>query len=313
MSNLEVYIANLLMNGEKFSINENGIIRDITVISCTGFKFTFKQLNPRIKHSQIINTFQITTLVTIQKITHQNLDQALNIIDDICLMLSLITGNDVIRASYTFEKEGNMTPHIGARINPKYQIINLDGKSIHIFIDMCFAKFRSLKLSWQLNTIIGYLCEANRTFQAIETKLILHYVVIENLKHTFALENGYIENKGKFSHPDFPPLITKPVKCDKYQKKGNKYVYELGSSQMTREMVKAIGIAEFRVNHLLTKRNKMIHEGVLLPIGDPNYVNQAIYDYYEVNDFIREYLLKLLNYQDFFYLNTDRFVPTGKV
>ena len=67
------------------------------------------------------------------------------------------------------------------------------------------------------------------------------------------------------------------------------------------------------VKDSLVKRNKMIHEGILLPFGDINYSKQAMEDLRDVSDLLRQYLLTLLNYQGSYYLSRDRQGPSGLI
>ena len=67
------------------------------------------------------------------------------------------------------------------------------------------------------------------------------------------------------------------------------------------------------VQIILGKRNKLIHQGILLPLGDANYIEQAIEDRKNVSDLLRKYMLTLLNYQGSYYLSRDRIGPSGLI
>jgi len=309
MKKLQVYIANLLTNDRQpiiFSLN------------LQGFFLHFIQKNTELKIRDHLNQFIITTEIIIEHLKEGDLDKALDLIDNVCLLLSFLTGSDVVRASYSFNNKSIMTPHVGARIKPEYRVIYLDKNSIKHFITTCFENFQNLKIRRQLHIVIGYLCEANGTFQAIETKLILHYVILENLKYTYAIDNQYLSYGSFFTHKNYPHLDTPPTNIEDYlplNKNRKKYVHKIygkvNSTDMTLKMFDEIGIKKELIQLILTKRHKIIHEGIILPLSDEDYDGQAIRDLYEVNDLLRRYLLIILGYKGSYRLNGDRIGMSG--
>ena len=200
MENLEVFLINLFMLGENFSNHNNQRIRDTTVIECEGFKFEFKQLNIHLKQSEFINQSLITTKITIENIGSDQIELLLNIIDDFCSLLSFAQQSPVRRCGYKLGSEEHWTNCSAHILNPFAPIIENAGKEIRNFIEQTYPTFKKLKSIRQLTVVFGYLCEANRSTLALEITLISHYVAIENLKNTFALEQGYKYKDGKYSH-----------------------------------------------------------------------------------------------------------------
>lgn len=80
-------------------------------------------------------------------------------------------------------------------------------------------------------------------------------------------------------------------------------------------MFQEIGLSkeDSQIKATLDKRNKMIHEGILLPLGDPNYSKQAVEDLQNVSDLLRLYLLNILNYKGAYYLSGDRIGCSGLI
>ena len=190
MENLEVFLINLFMLGENFSNHNNQRIRDTTVIECEGFKFEFKQLNIHLKQSEFINQSLITTKITIENISSDQVEHVLEVIDDLCWLLSFAQQSPVRRYSHKIGSAEYGTNCSGAVVNPLRTIIEDSGKEIRNFIEQTYPTFKKLKSIRQLTVVFGYLCEANRSTLALEITLISHYVAIENLKNTFALEQG---------------------------------------------------------------------------------------------------------------------------
>ncbi|MGY5391643.1 hypothetical protein [Acinetobacter sp. NigerLNRRAM0016] len=292
MENLEVFLINLFMLGENFSNHNNQRIRDTTVIECEGFKFEFKQLNIHLKQSEFINQSLITTKITIENISSDQVEHVLEVIDDLCWLLSFAQQSPVRRYSHKIGSAEYGTNCSGAVVNPLRTIIEDSGKEIRNFIEQTYPTFKKLKSIRQLTVVFGYLCEANRSTLALEITLISHYVAIENLKNTFALEQGYKYKDGKYSHNLYG-------KCS--------------STEMTKRMFEAVQFNREEIAPFLKKRNKMIHEGILLPFGDENYMEQAIEDRRDVSDLLRKYLLTLLNYKGAYYLSQDRLGASGYI
>jgi hypothetical protein len=323
MEKLEVFLINLFMWGENFSTYDTTHrVRDSTTIHCEGFKLEFKQLNIKLKQNDFVNQNIITTKITIENISSDQVEQILGIIDDLCWLLSFVQQSPICRHGYKINSNESRTSCLGVIVNPFNNIIENNGKEIRNFIEQVYPTFKKLKSTRQLTVVFGYLCEANRSSLALEISLISHYVAIENLKHTFALNNQYKYSGKYYSHKDYPPLEIPPIDIDNYwgpTKKRKTYIHkqygQVTSTEMTKRMFDSVGIDKNNkiVKDSLNKRNKMIHEGILLPFNDMNYSKQAIDDLRDVSDLLRQYLLTLLNYQGAYYLSQDRIGPSGLI
>lgn len=317
MEILEVFLINLFMLGENASNHNNQRIRDTTIIECEGFKFTFKQLNIHLKQSDFINQSLITTKITIENIRSDQVEQLLNIIDDFCSLLSFAQQSPVLLYSHKIGSLEYSTNCSGIVVNPLRSIIENAGKEIRNFIEQAYPTFKKLKSTRQLIVVFGYLCEANRSSLAQEISLISHYVAIENLKQTFALDNQYEYTGQYFSHKQFPPLDIAPLDLENYwppKGKIKKYIHKtygkISSTEMTFRMFEAMHFKRDEIKLFLTKRHKIIHEGLLLPFADPNYAQTALENFYDVSDLLRQYLLTLLKYKNQYYRSRDRLGPS---
>ena len=138
---------------------------------------------------------------------------------------------------------------------------------------------------------------------------------MEHLKRTYAEIIGYLKTNTQFKHPQYPDLKTQPHDIENYEPlkdEGNSFYRhkkfgKCGSTEMIKRTFEDVGIPRTKTKSIIDKRNTMIHEGLLLPFGDPEYTNQAFIDFQEVNDLFREYLLSILNHQGEYYLSNDRF------
>ncbi|QXW25712.1 hypothetical protein KXJ74_15795 [Acinetobacter johnsonii] len=320
MEKLEVFLINLFMLGENFSTYNNQRVRDTTTIQCECFKFEFKQLNIKQKQKDFVNQSIITTKITIENISSDQIEQILGIIDDFCWLLSFIQQSPVCRHGYKINSNESWTSCLGVIANPLNNIIESYGKEIRNFIEQVYPTFKKIKSARQLTVIFGYLCEANRASLALEISLISHYVAIENLKNTFALDNNYEYLGQNFTHKNFPHLDSAPLDIENYwppKGKRKKYIHktygQISSTEMTLRMFEANNFQRAEIMPFLNKRHTIIHEGILLPFGDINYSKQAIEDLRDVSDLLRQYLLTLINYQGSYYLSRDRIGPSGLI
>ena len=317
MQNLEIHLINLFMIGEIFSKTpNNGVIKDTTEIKCDNFIFEFKQLDIQLKQSECVNKTILTTVVTIHDITKDQIPLILDIIDDICWLLSLAQQSSVIRHSYKINNlEIESKNCTGFIINSPAYIIENRGKSIRNFIEQVYPTYKELKNSRELEVVFGYLIEINKPNLAMETKLIISYVLMEHLKRTYAEIIGYLKTNTQFKHPQYPDLKTQPHDIENYEPlkdEGNSFYRhkkfgKCGSTEMIKRTFEDVGIPHTKTKSIIDKRNTMIHEGLLLPFSDPEYTNQAFIDFQEVNDLFREYLLSILHYKGEYYLSRDRF------
>lgn len=316
MEKLEVSLVNLFMIGETFSTSK---FRDTTIIQCDGFIFEFKQHDINLKQNDCLNKTIITTTITIQNIIDAQVSQVLEIIDDLCWLLSFAQQSPVRRYRYRISAGEYGTSCSGIVINPLRSIIDDCGKIIREFLEQTFPTFKKIKEIRQLTVVFGYLCEANRSSLALEITLISHYIAIENLKNTFALEQGYKYKDGKYSHPLYPPQDYHCKNKEEYcfDEMTAQYIHKLygkcGSTEMTKKMFISAKFKRDEISPFLKKRNKMIHEGILLPFGDENYMGQAIEDRRDVSDLLRKYLLTLLNYKGAYYLSRGQLGASGYI
>lgn len=320
MKSLELSIVNLFMWGGKSSYS--GGPNDTTIIKCDGYTFKFKQYDIHLKHKDFENERKVTTHVEVQYTEETQIPQIFEIIDDICYLLSFAQQSYVRCETFALNSTQSR-PHSDVQtMRAQKNIIDMHGLEICNFIEETYPTFKKLKSSRQLTVVFDYLCEANRANLATEASLILHYVIIENLKHTYAQVNGFNKRNGtKFSHPSYPDLEKEPGDIENYkeitEKKKKLYRHikygECGSNEMIKRAFEDIGISRTITDAIVDKRNTIIHEGLLLPLNDSQYSKQAREDKNEASNLIREYLLTLLNYKGTYWLSHDRIGPSGLI
>ncbi|MFV5509341.1 hypothetical protein [Acinetobacter sp. 197] len=313
MINLEANLINLFMTGDEFSVNDSDHeYKDTTIISCNGYTFKFKQHDINLKPINFCNQTLITTTVSINNVPKEKVEEVLETIDNICWLLSFAQQCPIQRCNYKIKNLKIESINCSASlINPPKYIIENRGKYIKLFIEQVYEKFIKIKDTRLLTTVFGYLCEANKHHLALEPKLILHYVLIENLKYTFAKEQGYKQKSSFFYHPKYPNLNhlcpDKTEYC--FDEKIGLWVHKkygkCGSAEMIKRMFESTSIQRTKINPILKNRNKIIHEGILLAFSDPTYTQTAIEDLHNVSDLLRQYIFTLLGYKGSYFRSRD--------
>lgn len=318
MQTLEIFVVNLFMVGEVFE--QNGLYRNTTIIKCEGYELKFKQKDIKLEQKDFYNKTQVTTIIIVNISDEDEINNILNIVDNICWLLSFAQQSYVSRFGYRVNHKSKYATCDGIVVGSMNNIIEPRGEPIRSFVEQTYSTFKKIKDSRQLSVVFGYLCEANRSSLAFEISLISHYVAIENLKHTFALNNDYNYLKGFFYHNNYPDLELAPDDLENYflpQGKRKKYVHKyfsrVNSSEMTQRMFEHVGIERDNqaVKNTIKNRNKLIHEGILSPFNHTEYFQKARQDLNCTSNLIRLYLLRLLNYKGSYMLNNDRLGTSG--
>ena len=114
--------------------------------------------------------------------------------------------------------------------------------------------------------------------QPLEVKLAQIFIVMENLKGTFATKTGIPFFKGYFQDNAYPnrPLHKQP---------------RIGFEALLTSMFKDVGMKP-SLRRIVRLRNEIIHFGLS---RKPYSSLRKDYDY--CHDVVREYLLRLLNYE----------------
>jgi len=149
-----------------------------------------------------------------------------------------------------------------------------------MFLEQTWSTFHALKASRQLDIVFDYFVLSQLNRQPIELQLLISFVLLENLKSTFAQEQGYPFEDGKF----------------KSRPGGN----ELPFKELLKRMLEAVGMMP-DLSKIIRLRNEIVHSGITqLPAQE----RAEIWRF--TQDVIREYLVRLLNYQGDYFLYRQR-------
>lgn len=291
MADLLAHVANCLIGGEMITDLGNGsFIRDTVTFTCEGRKFIVTQQPEVIKSkspvSQFAGRFSMTTQIKVPNVEQSDVPEVLASIDRICWLLSFACqskvvcyGHDYPAGVHTARKAVVGTTRF---FRPIFEVRN--GATIRDFIDQTYPAYTQLEKSRKLNVAIDYLLQAERDALPTECRLIFAFVLLENLKHTYAESKGIPFVKGFFRKGSSPKDAT------------------ISFKDMLNRMFKAVGMAP-ALDDIVTLRNSIVHSGM------SDLTHHANWQTYEqIQDLVREYLLRLLDFKGSYVLYSN---PNG--
>ena len=152
------------------------------------------------------------------------------------------------------------------------------GGFVHTYLETVWSTYRRQKRPRKLDEVIQMLAIAELPSQLLETQLIQIFVVMENLKYTYARAKKYPFIEGffrKISSPPKPNPKKEPV---------------LGFERLLGETLSDVSMKP-NLNRVIDLRNEIVHSG--LSRKPPRTLIRT----YEIcQDIVREYWLRLLGY-----------------
>jgi hypothetical protein len=149
-----------------------------------------------------------------------------------------------------------------------------DGGIVKSFVEQTFNNYKSLENPRKLNVAIHYMLLIENNDLPTEAKLALSFVLLENLKSSFAHSNDIEYKNNSF------------WKKDNLTKKSSKYSFK----ELLEMMFNEVGMAN-DLSQVKTIRDEIIHSGLTQLHQDC-----AVKLHDDIHDLCREYLLKLLGY-----------------
>jgi len=281
MKNYTAFVANCIISGEKFRNNKRNLIE----LNLNGFNIELLQLGDFYKRSiasENKGKCLHTTNIYIKNLKKADFAKAQETIKYLTELLSFITCSEVFSFGYRYYTE-RYKSCIGS-IQTSWPIINLiNGKETKSFLECVWLTYTALREGRQLNVAIDYFTSSEHPELAIEIRLGITFILLENLKHTFARQKGYPFIGGFFRvmgatstrarTKSFKPLLT--------------------------EMLKTVGMSP-TLDDVIKIRNAIIHSGLTNILFD-----ERLNIYTSCQNIVREYILRLLNYKGRYKLCDD--------
>ena len=221
-----------------------------------------------------------TATIEIPAAGPENREVCAQLIDYINELLSFARGSRVGLSSLQFSPEQTREKRESLGSIETFRPVFGNGAEVKAFIDQVFPQYLQLRDPRKLNVVIDYLWSAARHGTAIEVKLITMFVLLENLKHSFAEEKGYPFIKGRFRSQG----VTE-------QKPGSPKTFR----GLVDEMYNEVGMPPISQG-IIDARNDVIHSGLL-----DKSVQEKMDLLEEIIGLHRKYILRLLGYTGQFY------------
>ncbi len=296
MANFIGLISNCLARGNQtIEVGGETITRTFS-FSVDGFEIT---LLPHPEIAELQNTSSVsgknlvTSRLLIRDVEPANLPGILECIPLVCELLSFaltsrigFCGYDcavVNPAQVRYSTLGSIQS-----FRPPFSWMN--GNSIKVFLETCYDNYKALRTPRLLNIATDLLNHAELPM-AIEVHLTVLSVVLENLKHTFALHDGYPFIEGGFREKH---IVAAPL--------GRPISFR----RLLTEMLGVHGMTP-ALGPIKDLRNEIIHTGFSALSFQQKWAKQE-----EITTIIREYILRLVGYHGAFFpydTNGPRIIP----
>lgn len=153
-----------------------------------------------------------------------------------------------------------------------------DGDAVKSYMEQVWTKYRKLKRARKLSEVINMLTTCELPKLPLEVRLGQIFVLLENLKSTFAKQANIPFISGFFRE------LSNPPKADPKKEK------KLSFKELLQRMLATEGMKP-RLTRIISLRNEIIHFGLS---RKPYKSLKKNYDY--CHDIVREYLLRLLGF-----------------
>lgn len=216
-------------------------------------------------------------------------------VNDICRLLSLASMSQVLPFVYEFGGNQKSISVSGQSMffRPLFTIQN--GQQVKSFIEQVWVQYRKLKKTRKLPEIIEMLTISELPSQPLEVKLLQVFVVLENIKGTYAHTKKMPFFKGYFRQ------LSNPPKANLAKEKA------LNFKELLTFALKDVRMKN-NLHRIIRLRNEIIHFGL-----SRRPYTSLTKNYDSCQDLIREYLLRLLQYKGPYLIYSKASRQTGNI
>jgi hypothetical protein len=277
MPDYRALLANCLMIGEDFTVIGTENIRNRTKVLVNNFDIEL------VEHPDIITqgfgafrgqAFHTTNLC-VRNISEAQFQDVETVATEVAELLSFATSSPVTKFGYDFGSKGLRAGVMGQIEYFRPAIDTVRGDLVRSFLEKTWLKYHDLRARRKINLAFSYYVLSQQSGQPMELLLVVSFVLLENLKHHFALDKGYPFIKGYFRRRG--AIASKPGPSRKFE-------------DLLKEMFQEVGMSP-NMTLIIELRNDLIHSGLSTK---PQSKQTAIYD--ACQDIIREYVLRVLDY-----------------
>jgi len=283
-------VANYYGLGNRTTVNADGSWL-LNVIACKLGRYSVKIIQN--KHGMMQNRqlgqFIHTTSIEVEG-AKGNIEGE-NVVMDICALLSLASMSQVVAFEFATDSGGWRRISVrGVSMMFRPLLDTNNGDSVVSFLQQIWPRYRKLKRPRKLYAVIDMLTFTDAPSRPLELKLAQIFIILENLKGTYAHVHHIPFFKGfrKISSPPKASLKKEPT---------------IPFETLLKDMLHEVGMKR-GIKRLIELRNEIIHFGLS---RKPFRVLTGYYN--NGQDIVREYLLRLLGYEGNFliYSRASRF------
>ncbi len=201
------------------------------------------------------------------------------VVYDICSLLSLASMSQVRAYHFEFKEINRTVAVVGEAMNFRPLIEVRNGDTVKLYLESVWPTYRKLKRTRKLPEVIDMLTSCELPKIPLEVQLGQIFIILENLKSTYAKYS-----KIPFIFGFYRELSSPPKPNPKKEKR-------LSFEYLLNRMFKGVGMT-VRMKRIIALRNEIIHFGLS---RKPYESLRKNYDF--CHDIIREYLLRLLGYK----------------
>lgn len=277
-----VHITNCLIKGEERLDQPGGSwYRGLIRLSLDGHDIELRQ-----QHWVVVGTswqdvrdqWRHTTDLHFFDATEQKRDALVGLAEKLAVVLGFLTASEVAVAGWTYAvgAQRGLWRTTTGRINDFSPVIDTrDGALVRRCIEQIWNGYARESADRNLPAVFHYLALAERDETPLELKLAILFIVLEQLKHSFAVSNRYV-----FIAPHFHmPGTATATKASRR-----------GFAKLLGEMFAGVGMTP-ATRTFTDVRNEILHSGLSARPFAELVALQG-----DVIAAIREYLLRLLGY-----------------
>jgi hypothetical protein len=283
MSDYLARLANCVLHGiESTPGTKNGQpwkYRNLIRIKVSGFELEFHQDTqlPASFHN-LKGVSMHTTNLFVRNVTKQNVPHLVDVISDVCFLLSFATESRVLPYAHEYpfgSGAGGSRAMVGTIQwwRPPFS----DPEKVKNFVELCFDTFVKLRNRRKLHVVIDYIHHSVMRGLALEVQIGLACITFENLRHNWAVDAGYPHINGFFKEKNATPANPGST---------------VGIQRHLTEMFAEVGMNS-NPKRIVDTRNEVIHTGLY-----GNIANSDIHEFLETA--LREYFLRLVGYHGTF-------------
>lgn len=246
-ADLHGFFLNCFIEGETFGVEQNGrVYRDTTELSLGRRSIKIVQ-SPEIlreRAQKFRGEAVYTTTIVVRDVEAAERAEVGEMLTGLSFLLSFATSSQVAFYGWSHEEEPRLSErwatvaHTGF-IRPVFDLHS--GETVRKYLESTWQKYQRLEESRQLRAAIDlYVLSETRSLPD-ELKLATMFILLENLKSTFASEQGY----------NFVNEFYIKPSGDRWSFRG-----------LLEEMLQDVGISAADLQAIVNLRNEIIHSGI---------------------------------------------------